>query len=518
MESIRIRNLRSLEETGEIELKPLTILVGKNSSGKSTFLRFFPLMKQTLETKTNEPILWYSSNNVDFGSFKESVNSNSKDSMIFDFNFSLTKRAFYESAYYHSRRFSRYYYIRINRELGILNSPLNFKVSIECKEKFIEKINICFEENDIEIIFKNKDKISKLRINDQVYDSNVFLVDNLRSTANNFFPRITYKTSEKVLPSEDDYFGDQLLEKFKTMAYSTTKEDTLNHFIDTIEPGTSEYIYKFLQSENNAPKKLKEKLSHLEIDDLNFSEIKNLIIGRNLNNILSACNDYLNKSFLNVRYIAPIRASAERFYRIQGLSVDEIDPQGENIPMILYNMSEKDRSEFSNWTSEQFEFEVSTRLEGGHVSLRIKYQASSEEINLADTGFGYSQILPIILLLWRAVKNKSDQSSTIVIEQPELHLHPSLQARLIDTFVKIIILSKKSKVDLKIIFETHSETMINRIGYLLAKKIEGLKKEYINVIIFDKIEAYRSEINITSYTDEGFLKSWPIGFFSPEDL
>ncbi|MNC74920.1 hypothetical protein D3C75_1263590 [compost metagenome] len=60
--------------------------------------------------------------------------------------------------------------------------------------------------------------------------------------------------------------------------------------------------------------------------------------------------------------------------------------------------------------------------------------------------------------------------------------------------------------------------MINRIGYLLAKKIEGLKKEYINVIIFDKIEAYRSEINITSYTDEGFLKSWPIGFFSPEDL
>jgi predicted ATPase len=233
---------------------------------------------------------------------------------------------------------------------------------------------------------------------------------------------------------------------------------------------------------------------------------------------LSACNYYLDKLFLNVRYIAPIRASAERFYRIQGLSVDEIDPQGENIPMILHNMSEKDRNEFSGWTLEQFEFEVLTRLEGGHVSLRIKYQASSEEINLADTGFGYSQILPIILLLWRAVKNRSNQPSTIVIEQPELHLHPSLQARLIDTFVKIIILSKQSEVDLKIIFETHSETMVNRIGYLLAKKIEGFKKEYINVIIFDKIEAYRSEINITSYTDQGYLKSWPIGFFSPEDL
>ena len=69
MDSIRIRNLRSLTDTEDIQIKPLTILVGKNSSGKSTFLRFFPLMKQTLSTKKNEPILWYSKENVDFGSF-----------------------------------------------------------------------------------------------------------------------------------------------------------------------------------------------------------------------------------------------------------------------------------------------------------------------------------------------------------------------------------------------------------------------------------------------------------------
>ncbi|MCU4782553.1 ATP-binding protein, partial [Bacillus cereus] len=93
MDRIKIRNLRSLKDTGYIDIRPLTILVGKNSSGKSTFLRFFPLMKQTLSTKKNEPILWYSKGNVDFGSFEESVNKKSEEKIIgFDFDFKINGR------------------------------------------------------------------------------------------------------------------------------------------------------------------------------------------------------------------------------------------------------------------------------------------------------------------------------------------------------------------------------------------------------------------------------------------
>ncbi|MGR5960116.1 AAA family ATPase [Bacillus cereus] len=90
MDKIRIKNLRSLQDTGKIEMKPITILVGKNSSGKSTFLRFFPLMKQTIATRTNEPILWYSSRYVDFGSFQESINFKNKNETIgFEFEFKI---------------------------------------------------------------------------------------------------------------------------------------------------------------------------------------------------------------------------------------------------------------------------------------------------------------------------------------------------------------------------------------------------------------------------------------------
>ncbi len=70
MFSYRIQNLRSLSDTGEINLKPINILLGANSSGKSTFLRSFPLFKQSISNSTKGPILWYG-DFVDFGTFKD---------------------------------------------------------------------------------------------------------------------------------------------------------------------------------------------------------------------------------------------------------------------------------------------------------------------------------------------------------------------------------------------------------------------------------------------------------------
>ena len=68
MDGIRIRNLRCLEDTGMVDLKPITLLLGANSSGKSTFLRTIPLFKQSINAKTIGPLLWYG-NEVDFGAY-----------------------------------------------------------------------------------------------------------------------------------------------------------------------------------------------------------------------------------------------------------------------------------------------------------------------------------------------------------------------------------------------------------------------------------------------------------------
>lgn len=59
MNNIRLINFRNIADSGEIELKPLTILVGKNGSGKSSFLRLFPLLQQSMEVTKRDPFLWY---------------------------------------------------------------------------------------------------------------------------------------------------------------------------------------------------------------------------------------------------------------------------------------------------------------------------------------------------------------------------------------------------------------------------------------------------------------------------
>ena len=120
LKAIRLKNLRSLKDTGDIELKPITILVGKNSVGKSTFLRTFPLLRQSCEKETRAPILWYG-NLVDFGDFGTALNKKTKsidenDYIEFSFNMELDSLGYY----YRS----------------IINEPkkINTKISLRMKE------------------------------------------------------------------------------------------------------------------------------------------------------------------------------------------------------------------------------------------------------------------------------------------------------------------------------------------------------------------------------------------------
>lgn len=59
LRSLRLQNFRSLRDTDDVELRPIVLLVGANSSGKSSFLRFFPLLKQTAQTNSRSPLLWF---------------------------------------------------------------------------------------------------------------------------------------------------------------------------------------------------------------------------------------------------------------------------------------------------------------------------------------------------------------------------------------------------------------------------------------------------------------------------
>ena len=90
LEAFGVKNLRCLKDTGFVPIRPITVLVGRNSSGKSTFLRAFPLLRQSVETARNSPILWYHERYVDFGSLKDAASNRlSEPSVTFQFRLGL---------------------------------------------------------------------------------------------------------------------------------------------------------------------------------------------------------------------------------------------------------------------------------------------------------------------------------------------------------------------------------------------------------------------------------------------
>ncbi|AUC29601.1 hypothetical protein A9493_20070 [Klebsiella pneumoniae] len=81
-------------------------------------------------------------------------------------------------------------------------------------------------------------------------------------------------------------------------------------------------------------------------------------------------------------------------------------------------------------------------------------------------------------------QDSSSDEVIFVIEQPELHLHPAYRKKLHILFAKVINAAKESKKDVKFIFETHSQSMVDAIGN--AFKIKSLIKMMINIMIFEK--------------------------------
>lgn len=236
--------------------------------------------------------------------------------------------------------------------------------------------------------------------------------------------------------------------------------------------------------------------------------------------------DYINTYFSQVHYIAPLRATAERYYRLRNLAVDDIDFQGKNLAIFIHSLPPKRMKEFQAWTKENFGFAVKTDKSKGHISLLIELDNSAKAINLSDTGFGYSQILPIITQLWE-LSSQNDNFPhapgisgliplVIAIEQPELHLHPAVQGRLSKAFISCIHLAKEHGFELQLLLETHSETIVNYMGRAIAKG--WLNSDDVSVILFEKQEdTGMTVVKNSSYDKDGYLINWPYGFFNSEE-
>lgn len=263
---------------------------------------------------------------------------------------------------------------------------------------------------------------------------------------------------------------------------------TATHFLPIFEKHDDffieygEKLLKYLAPHTRRPQSILETMLKTGIDHHKISKLKEG--GEQLiRDIGFACHVPLLLSFADrkisqfaskVQYIGPFRAVVDRYYRIQDISVEEIDFRGENLPMYLDSLSPEQKEELDKWSEKYFGINVSIKNQGTHLAVMVKQDNASLK-NLADVGFGYSQALPVITKLWSLQNQNSLQRlgyhpSLIAIEQPELHLHPKFQAQFADVFANMVKMNDETKQHpFRLLVETHSETIIVRIGQLIGE-------------------------------------------------
>lgn len=127
----------------------------------------------------------------------------------------------------------------------------------------------------------------------------------------------------------------------------------------------------------------------------------------------------------------------------------------------------------------------------------------SAPVLITDVGFGVSQILPVITLCYYAPKG-----TVLIFEQPEIHLHPAVQAGLADVFIDAMKVR-----DIQIIVESHSEHLLRRLQRRIAE--EALVSEDA-ALYFSRVADGGSAITPLELDHFGTIRNWPRDFFGDE--
>lgn len=503
MNSLHIKNFRSIVDSGDVPINRINILLGKNSSGKSSLIRLFPMIKQTVKQKRRGPIIWFDEH-YDLGRFDVALSRHATEDKQIMFGI-------------------------------ILDKPQRVP---DCKS---EKCEDCTYINPIPNVFLNKSS----RYGADLYLSNDHkgrtVVSRVVLNTDNYVVDLKKGEEDKCLAVTINgipYFEKSLDWSFwesnflPNLAVSSTSvfskiQSKLNKLFDGITVMKERHFEEFHNIKSVNPDdimaqwKKKQRnnpfiASVMKQTGGNPEEIKVVIMFVILVNLMSCLrfvdkviSSYFNDSY----YIAPIRYNFGRFMRDTEQSVESIDPIGKNVMKYIEDMTLDERKSFKKFLSESFNATFTVK---GKDNKSIMVTKDGETDNLVDVGSGFAQILPIASMLWDIVNRRGRYCGipfTVAIEQPELHLHPSMQAEFAEMIMRVMNESIKKSNNLNLIIETHSPIIINRIGRILRKHTEDQKvsKEDISILLFEKKDG-KTNITKTKYNEDGRIQNWPIGF------
>ena len=209
-----------------------------------------------------------------------------------------------------------------------------------------------------------------------------------------------------------------------------------------------------------------------------------------------------------IRYLGPLRQSPRRFYLWTGERRTEVaEPDGADTFAALVSSEHDDgglKTCVADWLRKLDLIQnLTIRAAGSHGRFyEVLIQIDNVESALLDVGFGVSQVLPVVTMLLSA-----PEGSIILLEQPELHLHPNAQAALAD-----LMLYAAEERGLQLIVESHSEHILRRLQRRIAEaETEFASPENIKMYYCQPGEngSTADEVDVDRF---GQISNWPDKF------
>ncbi|MDI1324861.1 MAG: DUF3696 domain-containing protein [Algoriphagus sp.] len=498
LHTIGLENFRLFKERTTFELAPITILTGINNSGKSSLIKSLQLFKSSIKATGGLDELNFTGGRHNLGSFKTSLNRNAESGeMKFKFDFplpSIREKTFLELSYKAEKgnpEFGQLVSFRIVLESGQFlikgelgdeteNEKLLF-FDFEFLNNYFSKIftpTFFSKREEDEEFWKDPTKAEefwKSLSSDSVGATSAAIREAQESSIFNYF------YTPKQLNYSFNYENDKCYNIFK--GFENFREEVKEHCLNILWKLKNEGFpisISFLDISNNAF--LKEEIRSIRMNlewysersnepKYQISSIMNFILEDFFNKeVLNKLNDFA-KYFDSISSLSSVRANSERLY---SNTSDVVDINSLLIDFSRLTFTKHDPiKEFINRSLQRFsigEEIVINRYQGRATEIFIKREGQT--VLLADLGFGFTQLVPIILKIAVSAKRKQSDdllypfsSSLFLLEEPESNLHPSYQSKLAELIIDAAI-----SFDIQFIIETHSEYLIRNLQYLTATK------------------------------------------------
>lgn len=455
--SFRLRNFKAFEDTGDIGLKPLTVLAGVNSGGKSSILQGLLLLKQTLDQEPRGGDLNLGGPLVEASSLRDLTHgkpplNQCEIGFSFLLDFTIPKKVTEEY-------FPDFEWPGSDEEMPIqtaIDYTFGFKTHRSGKKCII---------------------VTECRV----------------------APRLGSGTdAEMLLQLRKGHFkvrmrGCRLPQMYRKKAFVDAWGYSMIPYFLVPKPPQSDGGDKAEREPMALPSLFRAQLASLE---------------RSLTS--------------DIVYLGPLREEPRRAYLRSSSGIPGIGRKGENAAQILWLEKDEEIEYVPVGASEP----VKTRLIDavcdvfGTMGLSASLSVSAEksmfyqvlldiatprgkgDVTIADVGFGVSQLLPIVM-----VGLRSDPGDLLVFEQPEIHLHPMLQANLADF---LIALTRQGK---RILLETHSDHIIHRLRRRAAEDAADQLKDQISILfVRPGTGSGGSLVEPLTVDQYGQISNWPPDF------